>query len=128
MTNAATGEQLYGPSKGHFHNTWEVAVSTPSRGCRGAITNHIVNRDTVQPIAQAGRTRWKAENESHNVLKAPRPVLGAERGYNVDHNFGHGTNNLAAVLFTLNVMAFVIHTVQQLLDQPYGLMPLRIRG
>jgi len=104
ITNATTGEQLYGLSNGHFHNAWEVARC-------GAMTNHVVTRDTVQSMAQAGRTRWKAENENHMapqratyVLKAPRPVMasrtatcgrsrghrGAERGYHVDHNFGQG--------------------------------------
>ena len=61
--------------------------------------------DNIQQLADAGRARWKDENESHNILK--------RRGYHVDHNFGHGDDNLADVLFTMNVLAFLIHTVQQ---------------
>lgn len=83
-----------------YHNTW--------------VTNHPVHRGNIQQLADAGRTRWKTENESHNILK--------RRGYHVDHNFGHGDDNLSAVLFTMNVLAFLIHTVQQLLDQPYQLL------
>jgi hypothetical protein len=83
-----------------YHNTW--------------VTNHPLSRDSVSQIAAAGRARWKNENESHNVLK--------KHGYHVDHNFGHGDQHLAAVLFSLNVLAFLIHTVQQLIDTPYQLL------
>jgi hypothetical protein len=83
-----------------YHNTW--------------ITNHLVGRDNLAQIADAGRARWKNENESHNVLK--------KHGYHIDHNFGHGDQHLAAVLFSLNVLAFLIHTVQQLIDTPYQLL------
>jgi hypothetical protein len=37
--------------------------------------------------------RWKIENESFNVLKI--------KGYNIEHNFGHGEQHLAAVLVRL---------------------------
>ena len=83
-----------------YHNTW--------------VTNHPIQSKNIQQLADAGRTRWKNENESHNILK--------RRGYHVDHNFGHGDDTLSAVLFTMNVLAFLIHTVQQLLDQPYQLL------
>ena len=31
--------------------------------------NHLLSADTVKPIIQAGRARWKGENENHNTLK-----------------------------------------------------------
>ncbi|MFZ0207158.1 MAG: hypothetical protein WAL59_13810, partial [Roseiarcus sp.] len=40
-------------------------------------------------------------NETFNTLKT--------KGYNLEHNFGHGKNNLSAVLATLNLIAFAIH-------------------
>jgi hypothetical protein len=32
-------------------------------------------------------------------------------GYNLEHNFGHGKQNLAAILVSLNLLAFAFHTV-----------------
>ena len=46
-----------------------------------------------------GRARWKVENENINVLKT--------KGYNLNHNFGHGETYLANVFFTLNLLAFL---------------------
>lgn len=41
------------------------------------------------------------------------------KGYHLDHNFGHGQQHLAFFLLTLNVLAFLFHTVLHLLDSPY---------
>ena len=62
----------------------------------------------VMEIMRGGRARWKIENETFNVLKT--------KGYNIEHNFGHGKLNLAAVLATLNLIAFAIHTVCDIAD------------
>jgi hypothetical protein len=67
-----------------------------------------VTRDSVVELAACGRARWKIENESFNTLKT--------KGYNLEHNFGHGNQHLAAVLATLNLLAFTFHTVAELLD------------
>jgi len=32
-------------------------------------------------------------------------------GYNLEHSFGHGKQHLAALLITLNLLAFAFHTV-----------------
>jgi hypothetical protein len=66
---------------------------------------------TVAPIVQAGRTRWKVENENNNILKT--------QGYHLEHNFGHGTQHLAALLATFNLLAFLFHTLLDLLDAQY---------
>ena len=42
-------------------------------------------------------------HETFNVLKT--------QGYNIEHNFGHGKQYLAALLVTLNLLAFAMHTV-----------------
>ena len=35
-------------------------------------------------------------------------------GYHLEHNFGHGKENLSMVLFTLNMLSFLIHEIQRL--------------
>ena len=44
------------------------------------------------------------------------------KGYHLEHNFGHGKENLAAVLVTLNLLAFLFHTVFELLDAKYRML------
>jgi hypothetical protein len=41
------------------------------------------------------------------------------KGYHLEHNFGHGQEHLAACLLTLNLLAFLFHTVLQLVDASY---------
>ena len=93
ITHSQTGEQLY-------HNAFA--------------TNHRLTEPTVGPIVQAGRTRWKSENETNNVLKT--------KGYHLEHNFGHGQQYLASFLLTLNLLAFLFHTVLELVDAKYRLL------
>lgn len=75
------------------------------------VTDLPVNADTVADLASAGRARWKIENETFNVLKT--------KGYNLEHNFGHGKKNLSATLATLNLIAFAIHTAAELADEAW---------
>jgi len=80
----------------------------------GWITNHTLTPQNVAAITQIGRARWKVENENINVLK--------NHGYHLEHNFGHGTQHLSTVLFTLNLLAFLIHTAQHLANDAYRLL------
>ena len=80
-----TGKQLY-------HNAWA--------------TDHDLNETTVVAVARDGRSRWKVENEGINVLK--------NRGYNFEHNYGHGQQHLSTVLLTLLLLAFLFHTALDL--------------
>ena len=75
------------------------------------VTDHPVTRDTVISLVSAGRARWKIENEHNNTLKT--------KGYNLEHNFGHGTQNLANTLLTMNLLAFLFHTILELYDCRY---------
>ena len=75
------------------------------------VTRHHLTDETVALVISAGRSRWKTENENHNVLKT--------QGYHLEHNFGHGQLHLATVLLTLNLLAFLFHTVLHLVDPPY---------
>ncbi len=70
-----------------------------------------INLNNVEDITLAGKTRWKIENENNNTLKT--------KGYHLDHNFGHGKENLSKTLCSLNILAFLFHTVQELTDDLY---------
>ena len=74
-------------------------------------TNLNLTAQTVQAVVAAGRARWKIENENNNVLK--------NQGYNLEHNYGHGSQHLSSVLVTLLLLAFLCHTVLQLADTAY---------
>lgn len=77
-------------------------------------TNHRITDDTVAEIVLAGHTRWKVENENNNTLKT--------KGYNLEHNFGHGKQHLSSFLATLNILSLLFHTLLELLDQKYKLL------
>ena len=93
VVNAKTGAQLY-------YNTF--------------ITNHRLSAENVAQVAHAGRGRWKIENENNNVLKT--------KGYHLEHNFGHGKQYLAATMLSLNLLAFLFHTVLGWSDESYALL------
>ena len=93
VLNAKTGAQLY-------YNTF--------------ITNHRLSAENVAQVAHAGRGRWKIENENNNVLKT--------KGYHLEHNFGHGKQYLAATMLSLNLLAFLFHTVLGWSDESYALL------
>ena len=44
----------------------------------------------------------------------------------MEHNFGHGQQNLAGFLLVLNLLAFLFHTVLLLVDQSYQLIRQRV--
>jgi hypothetical protein len=77
-------------------------------------TSHRVTEDNVETVVRAGRARWKSENESHNVLKT--------KGYHLEHNYGHGKLNLANTLLTLNLLAFLFHTVFSMANTKYQML------
>jgi hypothetical protein len=75
------------------------------------ITDHHITEENCAEIIAAGRTRWKIENEQFNTLKT--------KGYNLEHNFGHGDEYLSEILFTFNLLAFLYHTILNLSDESY---------
>jgi hypothetical protein len=74
-------------------------------------TCHELNEQNVAEMVTAGRARWKVENEGNNILKT--------KGYHLEHNFGHGQNHLASLLLCLNLLAYLFHTVLELIDISY---------
>lgn len=75
------------------------------------ITSHPVDAKTVVLMARCARARWKVENENNNVLKT--------KGYNLEHNFGHGKEHLSDTLTTLNILSFLLHTALEFVDLRY---------
>jgi len=78
------------------------------------ITDLEITEQNVASLAEAGRCRWKIENENTNTLKT--------KGYHFEHNFGHGQKYLSCTLLSLNVLAFLFHTVLELLDTRVALL------
>jgi hypothetical protein len=70
------------------------------------ITDFLLGPATVWDVMRGGRARWKIENETFNTLK--------NQGYNLEHNYGHGEQNLSVVLALLMMLAFLVDQVQQL--------------
>ncbi len=90
ITNTKTQETIY-------HNSF--------------ITDILIDQSNVEQIIQAGRSRWKVENENNNVLKT--------KGYHLEHNFGHGKQFLSSTLLTLNLLAFLSHVFLEFTDEIY---------
>jgi len=90
ITHELTNERLY-------HNSF--------------VTSLLLDEHLVKSVTHAGRARWKHENEGHNVLTT--------RGYHIKHNFGHGQQHLAPIMFSLNLLAFFLHTLLDLVDWSY---------
>ena len=80
-----------------YHHTW--------------VTDLAITDDNLAEIITCARAHWKVENENNNVLK--------NRGYHLEHNFGHGQQYLAQTLLTLNLLAFLLHTVLHLSNKLY---------
>jgi hypothetical protein len=78
------------------------------------VTNLLITDENVANLAVAGRTRWKIENENNNTLKT--------KGYNLEHNFGHGKKHLSSLLASFNILAFLFHTLLEALDQKYQIL------
>lgn len=75
------------------------------------VTDIEVDDNNVVTLVKGGRARWKIENETFNTLK--------NQGYHIEHNFGHGQQNLSMIFFVLNLLAFYVHQILELTDRLY---------
>ena len=73
------------------------------------ITDLKITTDTAKTILDGARARWKIENECFNSLK--------NHGYNITHNYGHGSNNLCYNMYNFTLLAFTMHQIHQLTDK-----------
>jgi hypothetical protein len=70
------------------------------------VTDLTITDDNALHLTRGGRARWKIENETFNTLK--------NQGYQFEHNFGHGQQNLSVVFAMLMMLAFLVDQTQQL--------------
>src|SRR5262249_5415305 len=80
-----------GDAKVH-HFSWVTAVR--------------VSKHNAYQLMRGGRARWKIENATFNTLK--------NQGYNFEHNYGHGEQNLSVVFAILIMLVFLVDQAQQL--------------
>jgi hypothetical protein len=101
--------------KAALHVQWFELVTTDEAGkeiYRNAfVTNHAVSDKNVAEAVEAGRGRWKIENENNNTLKT--------KGYHFEHNYGHGKKHLSSLLASLIILAFLTHTVMEWMDDKH---------
>jgi hypothetical protein len=82
---------------------------------RNAFATSLTVDDTnVAEVVASGRARWKIENENNNTLKT--------KGYRFEHNFGHGQQFLSSLLATLILLAYLLHTLLDLMDDKFCLL------
>ena len=89
--------QILKDGKVNFQNSW--------------VTDIAIDQNNIKDLVKGGRARWKIENETFNTLK--------NQGYHIEHNYGHGQQNLSMVFFNLNLLAFYIHQILELTDLLY---------
>ncbi|MEA3508638.1 MAG: ISNCY family transposase [Synergistota bacterium] len=78
------------------------------------VTDLPITDANITRMISYGRSRWKIENENNNILKT--------KGYHLEHNFGHGKKHLSNFLMTLNLLAYLFHTVAEMFDRRYLLL------
>ena len=69
------------------------------------VTDLTITEDNCRHLVRGGRARWKVENETFNTLK--------NQGYQFEHNFGHGQQNLSVIFVMLMMLAFFVDQTQE---------------
>ncbi len=88
----------------NFIEYWEIGADKVQHF--SWVTDLWVSKRNVFHLMRGGRARWKIENETFNTLK--------NQGYNFEHNYGHGQQNLSVVFAMLMMLAFLVDQTQQL--------------
>ena len=73
--------------------------------CFSWVTDLTITEDNARELVRGGRARWKIENETFNTLK--------NQGYQFEHNFGHGVENLSVVFAMLMMLTFLVDQAQE---------------
>jgi len=95
----------------NFVEYWETHYDPKKNRHFTWITEFELSKDNLYMFMRGGRSRWKIENETFNTLK--------NQGYNFEHNYGHGVENLATILSILMMLAFLVDQVQELSCQVF---------
>jgi len=75
------------------------------------VTDLPLNEENIELMVKGARSRWKIENECFNTLK--------NQGYCIEHNFGHGKENLCFNMYLLILLAFYFHQIFEMTDRLY---------
>ena len=92
--------QKDGTNKSQYYGKW--------------ITDIEITSDNSKTLIDAARARWKIENECFNSLK--------NHGYNIEHNYGHGSDSLCYNFYNFTLLAFTMHQIHQLTDKLFQKM------
>ena len=84
------------------------------------VTDLKITRKNAQQLMKGGRARWKIENETFNTLK--------NHGYQFEHNFGHGKQNLSTIFVNLMLLAFYVDQIQQTASKAFKRAMSYVRG
>ncbi len=122
----APGGPVEKPLKGHLPGGFSTGPHGAGIRSRRQVHPHKstgspdwkIDETHVASLAASARARWKIENENNNTLKT--------KGYHLEHNFGHGKKHLAAVLTSLNLLAFLVHTALGWVDESYRALRARL--
>ena len=64
--------------------------------------------------------RWRESLSGFpRELREPVVLMLKKQGYNLEHNFGHGDKNPSNLLVTLNLIAFLCHTILAMTSEAY---------
>lgn len=88
----------------NFIEYWEIGADRVQHF--SWVTDIRVSQRNVYHLMRGGRARWKIENETFNTLK--------NQGYNFEHHYGHGIQNLSVVFAAMMLLAFLVDQTQQL--------------
>lgn len=89
----------------NFIEYWEVKNGEEIRHFSW-VTDIEIKKDNAMLVMRGGRARWRIENETFSTLK--------NQGYNFEHNFGHGEQNLSTNFGLIMMIAFMIDQLQEL--------------
>lgn len=78
-----------------YQNSWVTSL---------ALHNYLY----CMKVMRGGRAKWSIENETFNTLK--------NLGYSLEHNYGHGEENLSSNFACLMFLAFLIDQIVELVD------------
>lgn len=109
VNNVPLNETKNAPNVNFLECEWEevrgISGKTVHKGRCGWAVSHEITVKNIYELVRGGRARWKIENETFNTLK--------NQGYQFEHNFGHGKNNLHTVFAFLMMLAFLIDQIQE---------------
>lgn len=86
------------------HHEFDCETSETLK-CLSWVTDLDLSEKSLDLYQRGGRSRWRVENETFNTLK--------NQGYDLEHNYGHGKENLTTVLVLLMFLAFAVDQIQE---------------